>query len=407
MVHSRASILSLLLLLKCSQRRLAIFILPLAGLLISIEAVADRTVHTRDSRVFSVVGEDARSVGFVRDTAAQFEIRASRYFATPSFRSTILLRLLPADAAVPDQGSKPHVQVSDLGLVTGSVVWNKDTSFESVCRLIAEAYLSQLAFYESGRPGVDRLPAWLIVAMQHDLLFSLRPTIANVWAQAALSQDGMTIDKVLQGDLSQFEEQARSHDAFWFFRALLERLPERVEREGFFRRLFREVWELEDWTPLVDPFVMALSQANADGDLAAMTQLDKLTLWWSWARGHQVVRHRSFYETIFESQQLLQGLIQFEIPNLELQGRGGLRQLWQRRNEPEIIAIVEARITLLASRMERMNPLYFNAAHSLAVLYQILLRESSTSPDFIRALTDFLSDYEDARDLARSIGEQL
>jgi hypothetical protein len=399
---------TLLLLLKCGQRRVAVFILAFAGLLISIEAVANRPVHTRDSRVFSVVGEDARSVGFVRDTATHFEIRADRYFATPSFRSTILLRLLPPDAAVPGQGIKPHIQVSDFGLVTGSVVWDEGTSFESVCRLIAEAYLSQLAFYESGRQGVERLPAWLVFAMQHDLLFALRPTIANVWAQAALLHGGMAIDNLLQEDLSLFEAQASAHDAFWFFRALLERIPERVEREGFFRRLLREEWQLKDWIPLVDPFVMALTQVNTDGgDLVAMTELDKLTLWWSWARGHQVVRHRSFYETILESQQLLQGLIQFEIPNLNLQGRAGLRQLWQRRDESEIIAIVEARITLLASRMERMNPLYFNAAHSLAVLYQILLRESSTTPAFIRALTDFLSDYEDARDLARSISEHL
>ncbi len=390
-----------------SRRNLAVFILTLAGLALAAEAYADRAVHSRDSRLFSVVGEDARSVGFVRDAAVQFEIRASRYFAAPSFRSTILLRLLPEHATISEQGSAPQVHVSDMGLITGSIVWNEATSLESVCRLIAEAYLSQLAFYESGQQGVERLPAWLVIAMQHDLLVALRPVVSSVWAQAASLQDGMPIDMLLKGDLSLFDAQEMSHDPFWFFRALLGRLPERVERESFFRRLLREEWRLEDWVPLVDPFVMALRQDNPEGDLVMMTELEKLTIWWSWARGHQVVRHRSFYETILESQQLLQGLIQLEIPDLELQGRGGLRQLWQRREQPEIVAIVEARITLLASRMERMNPLYFNAAHSLAVLYQILLREQSTTPDFIRALTDFLSDYEDARDLARSVGEHL
>jgi hypothetical protein len=392
-------------LLKSNDCHRFVFILCIGCFLHCEKASANSAIHVRDSNWFSIVGEDARSVGFVRDVAAQFENRVDRYFTFPSVRSPILLRLLPKDTDGIEHYRQPQVSVSDLGLVSGALAWDEATTFESVCRLIAWSFLSRLAFYEAGGSGIERLPAWLVVALEHDLLFSLRPAMANVWAQTSLVESGMTMNNLLGADFSLFD-QVPNHDAFWFFRAIMERLPERTERRSFFRMVMRDNSRLEDWLPLVDPFVIALNDVKGEA-LAEMTAEQKLDLWWSWARGYQVSRHRSFYETPFESQQLLQGLLQVEIPSLQLQGRAGLRQLWQRRDESEIQQVVEARITLLASRMERMNPLYFNAAHSLAVLYQILLREPSKTPDFLRSLTDFLSDYEDARVLERDVAEQF
>lgn len=363
---------------------------------------AGQPVHVRDSRLFSIVGQDMRSVAFVRDMTAHFETRVERYFNIPTVRSPILLRLMPVDEGVPGQLRQPEVVVGDFGLVSGSLSWDHNTQLESLCRLIAHSFLTRLAFYEAGESGVERLPAWLVSGLEHDLLFSLRPAISSAWAQGALLSNPMSVDHLLKGDLDRFES-AGNHDAFWFFRALLDRLAERQMRIGFFERLLRDAWQLEDWLPLVDPLILALStQAGVDVSLQMSTD-ERLRMWWGWARDHQITRHRSFYETSFESEQLLQGLLQLEIPQLGLQGRAGLRQLWDRRDEPVVQEVIEARITLLASRLERMNPLYFNAGHSLVVLYQVLLRDHSMSPDFVRSLSDFLRDYEDARALAREV----
>ena len=62
--------------------------------------------------------------------------------------------------------------------------------------------------------------------------------------------------------------------------------------------------------------------------------------------------------------------------------------------------ILTARRDLIGLRMARVNPVYYNTAHSLALLYDAVL-EGRRNHEFIFALTKFLSDLEDMKRLHR------
>jgi hypothetical protein len=79
-----------------------------------------------------------------------------------------------------------------------------------------------------------------------------------------------------------------------------------------------------------------------------------------------------------------------------------LRTLWKHRDSEALIELVEARYEILRLRMLRANPAYFNAAHSLGSLFEVLLQDGP-SHKFVHALAVFLSDMEDAKAMQEAI----
>ena len=83
-----------------------------------------------------------------------------------------------------------------------------------------------------------------------------------------------------------------------------------------------------------------------------------------------------------------------------------LRELWELREEAALREILRARRELIALRLERVNPAYFNAARSLGALYETVL-EGGEAHRFLRELTGFLGDFEDAKQLHEAVHSAL
>ena len=76
--------------------------------------------------------------------------------------------------------------------------------------------------------------------------------------------------------------------------------------------------------------------------------------------------------------------------------------LWAERDSPKLRRVLEARIELISMALARINPLYYNAAQSLALTYQSLLDAS-----YEWEVLSLFSEYLDAMDRAQSVHEQI
>jgi hypothetical protein len=80
--------------------------------------------------------------------------------------------------------------------------------------------------------------------------------------------------------------------------------------------------------------------------------------------------------------------------------------LWTQRDHQALRAILTARCEIIALRLERVNPAYFNSAQSLGALYETALN-SNRRFEFIHAFAAYLSDWEDTKQLHDMTDELL
>jgi hypothetical protein len=108
------------------------------------------------------------------------------------------------------------------------------------------------------------------------------------------------------------------------------------------------------------------------------------------------------------SRMWLNALARFETPlNLDSgELKLNLRSIRTHRDKAEVRESVQARYQILRLRMARVNPAYYNAARSLGVLFEALLREAPPH-QYLHALTLYLSDWEDAKQMQKVIEEKL
>ena len=63
---------------------------------------------------------------------------------------------------------------------------------------------------------------------------------------------------------------------------------------------------------------------------------------------------------------------------------------------------MQARYEILRLRMARINPAYYNPAHSLGVLFESILNDESAHK-YLHSLTIYLSDWVDAKEMQDSL----
>ena len=81
------------------------------------------------------------------------------------------------------------------------------------------------------------------------------------------------------------------------------------------------------------------------------------------------------FESLSFSKNWLEALGDFS--SIEIQStqakHNSLHLLWLNREDPSVVQFIEARIRLISYALNQINPLYYNAAQSLALTYQKIL----------------------------------
>ena len=79
-----------------------------------------------------------------------------------------------------------------------------------------------------------------------------------------------------------------------------------------------------------------------------------------------------------------------------------LRAIWTHRAKSEVQELIQARYEILRLRMVRINPAYYNSAHSLGVLFESILNDE-LAHKYLHSLTIYLSEWVDAKEMQESL----
>ena len=145
---------------------------------------------------------------------------------------------------------------------------------------------------------------------------------------------------------------------------------------------------------------LAIQPTDAD------QQASTLDRWWQRQMADYLAQETEYYESLDASRVWIAELANFDTYRASGGELENLMGLWTQRDNQTLRAILAARREIIALRMERVNPAYFNSAQSLGALYETAL-ESNRRFEFIHAFTTHLSDWENTKRLHDMTDELL
>ena len=114
------------------------------------------------------------------------------------------------------------------------------------------------------------------------------------------------------------------------------------------------------------------------------------------------------FESLNTSKNWLEALGDFssiEIKSTQVK-HNSLHLLWLNREDPSVVQFIEARIRLISYALNQINPLYYNAAQSLALTYQKIL-DGVEEWELLYYFSDFLGELDKANTVSLQITKQL
>lgn len=392
---------------------LCLLCLPLAGVSgqeastseASTESEAPARLRTMRSPHFEVIGLDMRSVAYMDELGSMCVQVAERYLPSERLASPrpILVSLRPEEFS--EFAGDYRIRVAGQGIVQLELRWEASLSLERACSAMSEALLIQYAIYNYGLEAPQHMRAWPVSALGAELLFALRPAkFVDVLKQARQgSAAALTpLLELLLADATQADRERSAHldySGYWLLQAMK---TSALTREGL-RDIFQQAVAGVD----VEDALLGAVVGNEPGVDAVPGQE-----WFGGQMQALLSREYEVMESMGETRAWLAALVSFEglkdldIDGLaELESKAGvlnLRSLWKHREEPAVRELVQARYEILRLRMLRLNSAYFNAARSLGVLFETILSDGA-SHQYLHALTIYLSDWEDAKDMQDKI----
>ena len=342
---------------------------------------------------FDVVGLHLRSVSYVNELSA-FSIQiAERYLPTKglAFPSKILISLRP-EAHVDFEGDY-RIRIAERGSVQVDLLWEDSMTLERTCYAISEALLVQYSVFNYGIEAANQLRLWTISALANDVYLTLRPAKFVDLLKAAQEAEVSELNGILEPSRSVLTVPSAA--GYWLLKTM---------KSGSMKR-----------TVLRSLFQQAIAGIDIEEALAAAlwasqptAELLPVQTWWEQQLGFIIGQEYEVVETMEVSREWLAALGRFDTRlNLESQEateelKLDLRAIWTHRANSEVQELVQARYEILRLRMARINPAYYNPAHSLGVLFESILNDESAHK-YLHSLTIYLSDWVDAKEMQESL----
>ncbi len=360
---------------------------------------AESSLRSRSNPYFEVVGFHLRSVTFVHDLSLFTAEIAERYLEREgiAFPRPILVSLRPEPHA--NFEGDYRIRIEQRGMVELDIRWEDSMTLEFTCRALCEALLTQYALYNHGHEAATMLRSWPVEALTQEVYLGLRPAEMVDLINGTRGQDVPALTVILESSLRTppvaHSNAVDFNAAHWLLNL--------IKSEGIDRRILRSL------------FQQAVAGIDVEDALTSVIQSVEptaepvaLETWWRAGMNSMLDRRYEAVETMEASRVWLASLAQFNSP-LQLESeelRLNLRTVWTQRNRPEIREWMQARYDILRVRMARINPAYYNPAHSLGLLFEALLYNESPH-QYLHALTIYLSDWEDAQDMQEIVEKRL
>jgi len=357
-------------------------------------AQTSETLDFVEGRYFEVVGTDNRSVSFVNTLGEHVAELCATYLQVGSheFRQRIFVALRPVEHVEFD--GDYQINTGARGQVSLDSRWEATLKLETVCRALTEAYIVRYANFNYGVEASEHIRYWVMSALGSQSYLSLRPAQQGQYIQEARQAPLLKVTSLLslkwglgrEGELS-------PRQGYWVLYAMRQR--------GLLRS---DVGVLLDRAVAGMDVSVALELAIQPTD--ADQQASTLDRWWQRQMADYLAQETEYYESLDASRVWIAELANFDTYRASGGELENLMGLWTQRDNQTLRAILAARREIIALRMERVNPAYFNSAQSLGALYETAL-ESNRRFEFIHAFTTHLSDWENTKRLHDMTDELL
>ena len=342
---------------------------------------------------FDVVGLHLRSVSYVNELSA-FSIQiAERYLPTKgmAFPSNILISLRP-EAHVDFEGDY-RIRIAERGSVQVDLLWEDSMTLERICYAISEALLVQYSVFNYGIEAANQLRSWTISALANDVYLKLRPAKFVDLLKAAQEAEVSELNRILEPSRSGLAVPSAA--GYWLLQTMKSGSLERTVLSSLYQQAIAGI-------DIEEALAAALWASQPTAELLPVQT------WWEQQLGFIFGQEYEVVETMEVSREWLATLGRFDTRlNLGSQEateelKLDLRAIWTHRAKSEVQELIQARYEILRLRMARINPAYYNSAHSLGVLFECILNDE-LAHKYLHSLTIYLSEWVDTKEMQESL----
>jgi hypothetical protein len=363
------------------------FLLSFSQLLFSEPTELKITENT----FFEIVGTDIQSTQFANelsDYVAEFILKE---FAEDDYLPTrkILVQLLNKDTAFSEDKSY-KLNISDLGFVTLNVAWDESLSLPKMIEALVVSFVQSLGYANYGHLFLDECPskAWLLKGLSQNIYLSLRPSVSRLFYEKAIL-DGFDPNH-LKAKLSDMS------------------VPSEAQSFALYRLINSYPISREDRLKIYKQSLLGKDSSQLILSAFGLETVESLRSTLSSFLNTQLKNNSAQFESLASSKNWLEVLGDFssiEIKSTKAKDNS-LHLLWENRADPAVVQFIEARIRLISLALNQINPLYYNAAQSLALTYQKIL-DGVEEWELLFYFSDFLGELDKANAVSLEITRQL
>ena len=337
-------------------------------------------IYSAESDYFEVVGSDIKSVQYVDELATfsqeilfdEISVRSQGTFA--ALPRKILIQLVKFNSE-----KYYDLQINSLGFITLTLNWNSSLSLEKTLEGITAAFLTSFSYSYLGYESFNSKPiaSWIIQCLSSDIYYKLKPTMLRAVSVERLKTVGSNLFSSGFLDTNSINTP-QSYILWRYFKSL--DLSEAIKKGLIFDSLKGEDVSERFYQQLKVYYMVEIFSS-----LDLLTKLEQ-----------SLHKHRKGqFETMETSEEWLDSLIDFT--NVRIEGIPSndinYHKLWLHRSNPDVIQLIKARIEMINLGICRINPLYYNSAQSLGLVYQKLLR-GKKAWEVLYFFRDFVNEFD-------------
>ena len=344
-----------------------------------------------ENAFFEIVGTDLGSTQYTNELSNYIADSILSDFHQKDYLPSrrILVQLLNTEGTFNDSDLY-ELSVSNLGFVTLNIQWNESLSLPTMIEALTVSFIQSFGYSSYGERFLDKYPskAWILKGLSQNIYVSLRPNVVRLFYKKAII-DGFELVHLNANFLA--ISAPSDEQSFGFYRYIKSNLISRKDRLRIF----------QDALVGKDSLLAIYRSFNFDSEESLQNGLSDFL-------ESQYRNNLPQFESLGASKNWLEALGDFssiKIQSTQTQ-HNSLHLLWLNREDPSVIQFIEARIRLISYALNQINPLYYNAAQSLALTYQKIL-DGVEEWELLYYFSDFLGELDKANTVSLQITKQL
>ena len=342
--------------------------------------------YTAENAYFEIIGGDLNSVNYINNlsafTAEIIQRELSDTFNDPPRKVLVRLRTF-------DDINDYTCPISDTGHITLNFDWTHSLRLEQAIEGLTLAFIQSYCFSNFGTRYLNQTiyKEWCIRSLSTLVEMRLRPRLeAPLLSRAsnALSEDFFLTSFIEKKNTRVKKLSKASALLFW----------KTIKSEGFNaeerRTLLLNAFNGVNILPILNRAYKTRLNDSSFDFLNRYTNLSQTPVETS-------LRH---YESLEKSHDWLKEMTELHVGDSEK--AMSLHQIWEKRDDARIKTLIEARLQMISLVIIRINPVYYNALQSLALVYQTILDGENEWDMYL-----YLSDYLKEEDRAQSIHQAI